>query len=166
MLPLKLFKLSLKLLQVSYWWLTLPRYARFCTVLFSKNEDVGIEEGAFRFCTVCQPSEGDCRFCTVCQSSEGHCRFCTVCQPSEETFRFCTVRRVCYLTNILLAIRYGAQNFWRGIKIQNIKKELTPTPLTPMYRPLKIGYSQNIENISFLTKLAYRKCNKLLSTWS
>jgi hypothetical protein len=32
---------------------------------------------------------------------------------------------------------YGAENLWIGIKkkIQNIKKELTPTPLTPMYRP-------------------------------
>jgi hypothetical protein len=40
-------------------------------------------------------------------------------------------RGVCYLTNILVAIRYGAQNLWIGIKIQNIKKELTPSPYDP-----------------------------------
>jgi hypothetical protein len=37
----------------------------------------------------------------------------------------------CYLTNILVAIRYGAQNSWISIKIQNIKKELLPNPYDP-----------------------------------
>jgi hypothetical protein len=38
---------------------------------------------------------------------------------------------VCYLTNIFVANRYGAQNLWIDIKIQNMKKELTPEPSDP-----------------------------------
>jgi hypothetical protein len=51
--------------------------------------------------------------------------------------RAAAIRGVCYLTNILVANRYGAQNLWIGIKIQNMKKELTPEPSDPMYRPLE-----------------------------
>jgi hypothetical protein len=45
-------------------------------------------------------------------------------------------RGVCYFTIILVANRYGGQNLWTGIKIQNIKKELTPMYRRPENRVL------------------------------